>query len=83
MSKSPCIVSSYDALLIRYFTVSIVEKTQAPFLLMFFLLVFLMFFLLVFLMVFLRVFIFLFDQFLLFLMMSNSAPVLMLESMRR
>lgn len=31
MSKSPCIVSSYDALLIRYFTVSIVEKTQAPF----------------------------------------------------
>ena len=36
-----------------------------------------------FLLVFLRVFIFLFDQFLLFLMVFNSAPVLMLESMRR
>ena len=47
-----------------------------------FLLVFLMVFLMDFLLVFLRVFIFLFDQFLLFLMVSNSAPVLMLESMR-
>ena len=44
---------------------------------------FLLVFLMVFLMVFLRVFIFLFDQFLLFLIVSNSAPVLMLESMRR
>jgi hypothetical protein len=42
-----------------------------------------MVFLMDFLLVFLRVFIFLFDQFLLFLMVSNSAPVLMLESMHR